>query len=145
MKHFLKARNGGEGGTDRRRYGTEENLLKLSLDVFRRQHDTSASRQTLFSLLHRKQRTVREWRNREGSPERCLLTCLCTAACCSASPSMAPRKGDAALFDLRALCAEVILSRRTLLRLSLPVDLPKGLDRAKFIVTLGHRAIRANP
>lgn len=68
-------------------------------------NNSSASRQTLFSLLHRKRRE-RELRNREGSPERCLLTRLCPAASCSRRPQRGAAEEVAPLFDppCSALC-----------------------------------------
>lgn len=41
------------------------------------------------------------------------------------------------------LCS--LLNRRSLSRLTLSRDLPEGTDSAKFIVKLGHTAVRANP
>ncbi len=74
----------------------------------------------------------------ERDPQRDVYSLGCALLCCSQQG--AEEGMQYSLIPM--LCA--LLSGRTLSRQSLSVDLPEGLDSAKFIVKLGHTAVRAN-
>lgn len=128
----------GEKPSDRQREGKTiclESLWMCSAPA--RYLSQQTDRQTLCSLLHRKQRTVGEWRNREGSPEICLLTWLCPAASHSAGRSRVHRMGRLhSLIPCALYTAEQEDSVQTCLK--------AWTLQAKFIIKLGQWSEQTN-